>query len=163
MEKLKREDVYIKLDTNQAVQRTYLVLSTAKEKIHIFSLAGLEDGRIDIYYKYIICSLIGDEYMWGRVKSVNDTGDDKRVEISIDQLYDMVGFPNRKNKFVSSKRMARLEKSMSWLSDYKGPALDETHLVGNSLDDVDLTKTSYLSRLASINKEREELIKKLTD
>jgi hypothetical protein len=54
--------------------------------------------------------------------------------------------------------MKLLESNSGWLSNYNGPDKNESHIVGNSLTDIDETKTELLHQLSILNKEREHVL-----
>lgn len=64
-------------------------------------------------------------------------------------------------QYISKQKIKVLEDSIGFLSNYKTPDSQVSHIVGENLNDIDLENTILLNRLGQINLERENLIKEL--
>ena len=66
------------------------------------------------------------------------------------------------NKHITQKKLAQWQESIGYLDNYVGVP-NETHsVIKNDSPDRDIKLTRDLRRLAVINRERAELIKRLT-
>lgn len=67
-----------------------------------------------------------------------------------------------KTKFLPLKKIRLLEEAIGWLSSYKNNLPDEeTHVVGESLEEVDLKSTLLLRELGELNIRRQQIIDQL--
>lgn len=73
----------------------------------------------------------------------------------------VVGLQEKPTKSIKEERLNKLHEAMGWLNDYKGDP-NEIHIVRDADGKMRISKTIWLSRLAIINAEREELLRKLT-
>jgi len=69
-----------------------------------------------------------------------------------------------KYKYINEDRMIRLEDSIKFLSDLL-PEQGVEYIVGNNsnFEERDIEKSEMIQKLALLNQEREELIKRLTN
>jgi hypothetical protein len=70
---------------------------------------------------------------------------------------------NKNEFFISEVRMNDLQENIAWLDNYTNDS-NEQHYVTNGDDSLDMNieKTQLLYMLGTINKQRAELIKKLS-
>lgn len=61
-------------------------------------------------------------------------------------------------QFLSAEKASLLEDSISFLSNYEGPEEGVEHVIGNSLEEVEVGRTELLRELGELNKRRKWLI-----
>lgn len=65
-------------------------------------------------------------------------------------------------KFLPIEKIRLLEEVIGWLSEYKNDLPDEeTHVVGESLEEVDFELTVLLRELGELNIRRQQIIDQL--